>query len=658
MNNVLKNNCCLWFLFSVLSVNACAQPEDYRSFQLTAYATFLVDSSNKLAINEVIRQRQAQFSPLNLVSDHFNTWVKVEIPPNIASGEYCISLWIEETIELYSFDGKKLNVAKNGRFLKPSLRSVPDNFRYLFFKLTDTNKTIYLKIAPLFGHAMPVEINMQPGSVVLDYVEANTRITFVVTGAIFVIILCSLTLYLLLRDSSYLLFAVYVLCSYAMSNTVFLGSILGDAYPLLWLDEHVIQVYYILCPLSLLWFSHAFFQINSRSSLWNRIFVTMMLASLVCFLTIPASAALNSDIILVYNVLVVLLVGLYSGIAYFKQKFKPGGYFLVAFVVPIVVSMVIVLDYLGVLPMPALNLLAGFAFLTQSFILFVGVVTRYQQVNADLHGAMLSKLQKEHEAGIFRMRNTELQSQNKVIEEQRLKLAEQTHKLEELNLTKDKLLTVLAHDLKAPVNNLKAILSLLSSRMMTEEEFHTVSSKLKKDVESVNEMLEDVLHWVKSQHEAIVPRPADFNLKKVADELANLAAPAAVDKHVNIAVNSMEPCTVHADPDQVQIIIRNLLSNAIKFAPPESQVGINIEATDEYVRLTVSDEGAGITNETVQSIMAGKKVHSTRGTQGEKGTGLGLLLCREFIQLNGGEFSLSSGSGKGTQVSFTLPKAS
>src|SRR5688572_5966339 len=147
MNNVLKKNCCLWFLFSVLSVHACAQPEDYRGFQLAPYATFLVDSSNKLTINDVIRQRQEQFSSVNLVSDHFNTWVKVEIPPNIASGEYCISLWIEETIELYSFDGKTLNIAKNGRFLKPSLRSVPDNFRYLFFKLTDTNKTIYLKIA-------------------------------------------------------------------------------------------------------------------------------------------------------------------------------------------------------------------------------------------------------------------------------------------------------------------------------------------------------------------------------------------------------------------------------------------------------------------------------------------------------------------------------
>jgi signal transduction histidine kinase len=439
---------------------------------------------------------------------------------------------------------------------------------------------------------------------------------------------------------------------------VFLGSLLGDAYPMLWLDENIIQIYYILCPLSLLWFSHAFFQIHLRSLLWNRIFISTMLLSLVCFLTIPGDAELNSDIILVYNVLVIAVVAAYSAIAYFKQKFKPGGYFLMAFIVPVVAAVAIVLDYLGVTRIYGLNLVAGFAFLIQSFILFVGVVTRYQQVNEDLHGATLSKLQKEHEARIFKMRNNELQSQNKVIEEQKTQLAEQTHKLEELNVTKDKLLTVLAHDLKAPVNNLKAILSLLSNRMMTAEEFYQISSKLRNDVETVNEMLEDVLHWVKSQHEAIIPRPADFSLRTITDELAQLVATAAAGKQVNISVHSTEPSIVHADPDQVQIIIRNLLTNAVKFAPPESHVGVSIVNDNEFVKLTVSDQGEGIANETVQNIMAGKKVQSTRGTQGEKGTGLGLLLCREFIQLNGGEFLLRSSSGKGTQVSFTLPKAS
>jgi signal transduction histidine kinase len=395
-----------------------------------------------------------------------------------------------------------------------------------------------------------------------------------------------------------------------------------------------------------------------RPAVWGRIFIFMMVASVICFATIPWYASLNSDIILLYNIITVLLVGVYSFIAYFKYQFKPAAYFLFAFIAPIIVACLIVVDYVGIIAVPSLNLFAGFSFLIQSFILSIGVVSRYQKVNEDLLRSTLKRLQKEHEAKLIKLRNTELVTQNEIIENQKAQLAEQANVLEEMNLTKDKLLTVLAHDLRAPVNNLKAILSLLSNRLMTADEFYGVSAKLRTDVEHVNQMLEEVLQWVKSQHGGIVPRQVEFDLKDQLEGIVKLFLPVANSKNIFMKVEGAPSLKVMADQDHIHIILRNLLSNAIKFSPTGGTVTLKILEDESVARVIITDAGIGMPQEMIENITSGKRILSTRGTQGEKGTGLGLLLCREFIQLNGGEFFIESKEEEGSAVSFTLPKIS
>jgi signal transduction histidine kinase len=283
------------------------------------------------------------------------------------------------------------------------------------------------------------------------------------------------------------------------------------------------------------------------------------------------------------------------------------------------------------------------------------VATWYQETNEELMQVTLKKWQKEHEAKLFQMKNTELQSHNDIIENQKLLLADQARKLEELNGTKDKLLSVVSHDLRAPVGHLRSILSMLSNKLITPDEFHGLSENLKHDVEGVHEMLEDVLNWVKSQHEGIVPHPLNFDIKVLADDVVQLAAPLASAKNIAINVDCNTHPIVYADRDQVHIIFRNLISNAIKFANSNTRITIRIISNASATEIKISDEGIGIREEDVKKIMTGMKVTGTSGTSGEKGTGLGLLLCREFIQLNGGTFFLESTVGKGTTVSFTFP---
>jgi len=296
----------------------------------------------------------------------------------------------------------------------------------------------------------------------------------------------------------------------------------------------------------------------------------------------------------------------------------------------------------------------GLALLVQSVILFIGVVKRYDRMNADLIRVTLTKWEKEHEAKIFQLRNTELISQNEIIENQKSLLAEQAEKLEEMNTTKDKLLSVLSHDLRAPIGNLRAVLSLLSKKAITNEEFYEISQKLRSDVDGAYHLLDDVLHWVRSQYSGIVPKPVKFGLMEVIREVCQVAMPMASEKMVKIKLTTYGDDSVYADKDQVQIVVRNLVNNAIKYSNPSTDISVIVEHRGEFVEVRVQDKGVGMPQETIDKVLQGVKVESSRGTKGEKGTGLGLLLCREFVALNGGTLEIKSRVGDGTVVSFTL----
>jgi two-component system, sensor histidine kinase and response regulator len=227
-----------------------------------------------------------------------------------------------------------------------------------------------------------------------------------------------------------------------------------------------------------------------------------------------------------------------------------------------------------------------------------------------------------------------------------------------MNSTKDKLLSVLSHDLRAPIGNLRSILSLMTRQALTPEEFREISEKLKYDVDAAYDMLDDVLHWVKSQYAGIVPNPVDFKLLDVIREVTQLATPIASEKQVKLVLRTLGNDMVHADRDHVHIIVRNLVSNAIKFTRASTTVTVVTEIKGAFVEVQVKDQGLGMSPTIVDKIKNGIKIESTRGTTGEKGTGLGLLLCREFVALNGGDLSFESVPGSGTTVSFTLHTAS
>ena len=253
--------------------------------------------------------------------------------------------------------------------------------------------------------------------------------------------------------------------------------------------------------------------------------------------------------------------------------------------------------------------------------------------------------------------NDALSIKNRAIEQQKEEIQAQAESLQELNHLKSKLFSVISHDLRGPINNLQALLELLTNRIMKPEEFLAISDKLKSNLNVTQRTLENLLNWSLSQMEGIRTEQKKFEIKGVMEDACRLMEELAQRKNIIIENTTRVPVMVMADPDQIQLILRNLIHNAIKFSKTDGKVLVSASEHNNECHVRIKDFGIGMTHEEKEMILSSQEYFTKIGTQQEKGTGLGLLLCKEFIHRNGGTLTIDSHPGQGTEIAFTLPLA-
>jgi two-component system sensor histidine kinase/response regulator len=252
--------------------------------------------------------------------------------------------------------------------------------------------------------------------------------------------------------------------------------------------------------------------------------------------------------------------------------------------------------------------------------------------------------------------NAELQSKNHAIELQREEIQSQAENLQNLNDLKSKLFSVISHDLRGPIASLHALLELLTSKRLTEEEFLLFSGKLKTNISITQRTLENLLNWSLSQMEGIKTEKEIIDIKIQVEDSCRLMEELATRKNIALVNTISESTHVKVDPNQLQLILRNLIHNAIKFSKTNQEVCIAAHCSDGLCEITIKDSGIGMNPDEINLIIGSE--HFTKvGTQQEKGTGLGLLLCNEFIKRNGGNLRINSKEGEGTEIIITFELA-
>lgn len=245
--------------------------------------------------------------------------------------------------------------------------------------------------------------------------------------------------------------------------------------------------------------------------------------------------------------------------------------------------------------------------------------------------------------------NEELQKQNRQIEEQNRKLLQSSE-------LRDKLFSIISHDLRSPLVSLRGMLGLLQKEQITEAEFRLFTPKINQLLTGMNETLENLLGWGQTQLGIMTIQPVKLFPHDVVKRIFDLFADMARTKNITLINEIDQLYEVTCDRNVLELVIRNLIHNSIKFSNPDSKVCVRAKTDNSNPIIEVADNGIGMSTNHLNEIFSGIS-GSSRGTMGEKGTGLGLRLCRELLERSGGRLEIESREGMGSVFRIILKKA-
>lgn len=291
-----------------------------------------------------------------------------------------------------------------------------------------------------------------------------------------------------------------------------------------------------------------------------------------------------------------------------------------------------------------------------------GITKKHLQKEYQFLSAKYEKLVKEmiKITRVGDMHYKKLMEANDQIQEHKKILEELTRQLLEANAAKDRFYSIIAHDLRNPLQVL-----LFSAELMADEYEQLGEEAIKKFIKQVNHtaqnmsnLLENLLQWARFQYGELACHPEKIDLFVLAKENIQYFVGNAEKKNINISIGIPENTWVYADENMIKSVLRNLVNNSVKFTHTGGKIKIFSKKEGDFIITSVQDTGIGIPKEKLDFLFQNGKHVSTRGTAEEKGSSLGLLICKEFVEKNGGELRAKSEPGKGSTFEFSLPKAS
>jgi two-component system, sensor histidine kinase and response regulator len=258
---------------------------------------------------------------------------------------------------------------------------------------------------------------------------------------------------------------------------------------------------------------------------------------------------------------------------------------------------------------------------------------------------------------VLREKNEEIEGQKKELADNSALLNIQAMELRELNALKNKLFSVIAHDLKSPMYALRNLFMNIQQYDLPANEVKKMVPEIMNDLNYTTSLMENLLQWARCQMHSLHVTLEPVNIAEIAEDVVQLMNSQATLKKISLVNSITEDCFVQAHPEMIRLVLRNLLSNAIKFTPEEGYVTVGMEEHSGKAEIYVLDTGIGIQPDLITKIHS-NEYFSTHGTADEKGTGLGLMLCREFLVKNESALEINSEPGDGSRFSFFLKIAS
>jgi len=612
---------------------------------LAPHLEFIADPGHRLTLEELLKQETAagfQTNPgANEALDFGYTdstyWLRLELTnTSDQAREYQLEIASSSLTSVVFYlpttaDG--YTIVKTGSVEPFSSRAYPN--RFFAFPISfapNTTLTFYFQIQSTNAVLIPATLWDR------ESFQSHERMDYMIQALYFgmalAMILFNLLLYIVLRDFGYLLYVAFIACAtltVAMTNGLTKEFFWPGAAQ--WTDSST-YIGFSLSLATLFIFLRNMLDTASKNPKIDpllKLFVGILFALPVGYLFfLPALASFSA----VFNpimALVILGVGVFCAF----QRNRSAYFFVGAFSVLIFGGLVTTLRDWTLLPTNLVtNFGLQFGLSAQMILLAIALADRFNTLRREVR--------------------KNLERSNRELEQ---KVKERTLELKEVIATKDRFFSIMAHDLRGPLSGMNSLSTLLKERLDDKQSvnIHEYLQLFINSSGKVHSLLENLLEWAKTQTGTVPFHPQTEDLPQVIQESLSLVENLAIAKGITVKMELGGPLEVFADRNMLSCIVRNLLTNAIKFTSQGGNIRVTACATATGLEISVQDDGIGIPEAHMPTLFRIDSRHSTLGTNKETGTGLGLILCKEFVEKHGGTIQVESQVGQGSRFFFTLP---
>ncbi len=618
--------------------------------------SYYEDKQANLTLNTVkALSKSGAFKPgetdiLNLGNTKSAFWIRIDYKGNTTKKNYLLlDVPTIEQIDFYTETDYGLIHRKAGAIL-PTSTGVSISNQFIFDlpikQNNQTQTTIWLRLKTNNILILPIKLISSEDLIEQKLVKTNLEIIYI--GILFTLFIFNIFLYSSIKDKTYLYYSIYVFClgfyvvSYLRGYSYLFGDdfrIIINQYPHVFLSSSIIA--------SIL-FSRKLLNLRSLPPIWVKLYNMLMVFALVLFLTSTLGLKSISSHLAQAITLISTIVLWCLGLAAYRHGHKQAKYYIIAWSFIAVTIMALVLSLANVFP---------YYDFTSEFVPIGSTIELLLLAFAlgDRYRTIITNEQRMRDEN-FKLIQTQNQRLENLVEERTVKLTDTIMQLESSNAVKNKMFSIIAHDLRSPFNSLISIFSLKDMNLLSHDELKMLLNENKKNIDTIHNTLNNLLYWAVNQMEGIKTQPTKFNLKELIENMNLVYAPLVQSKNISINLQVTDQCTVYADENQIQLVLRNLIDNAIKFTPQSFNIDIIATTKQNHLEIIVSNPISNENELNMESMTNPNVFEATSGTSHEKGIGLGLHLCREYIKSNGSEMEVIV-KGKQVSFSFELPLA-
>lgn len=506
-------------------------------------------------------------------------------------------------------------------------------------------RTVYLKLKSNNILLVPIKLSTSNN---LIKQPLNVEVEYIYIGLLLGLLLYNLFLFLSIKDITYLYYVLYIftLSSYILMYLRGYSFLLGDDLRIIF-NEHP-HVFMGLSLVTLLLFSIKFLNIEITAPKFKKIFYLLGVFGIVLIITsLLGYKSLSSSLTQGLSFVTALMVWI-AGFIAFKNGHKPAKYFIIAWTLIWFSTIIVTFSLAGIIVQNDFTIqLVPLSSIIELLLLSFALGDRYKLI--------MQTEQSLRDENLLLVKTQNQRLEEHVIERTK-QLSITVQALEESDTIKNKLFSIIAHDLKSPLNSLMGILSLNDMEALTSDELRMLLADNKKTFDSINNTLNNLLHWAKGQMNGVITEDTNFDLSLMLEELIFLYLPLIKNKDIKLEMNLETQSLVVADPNQINLVLRNLIDNAIKFTPIGGKIIFYIQPLNEEITFSIENEIQENQEVNLANLKGEKIATSTFGTQNESGVGLGLLLCHEYIKKNGSVLHTDIKKNR-LKFSFSLPLA-